>query len=181
MGATRARLAARTLRPIQSLGRLIENRFNTLVLSHAFRNKDVLGASCRTGDARLVVVNAALPSETQRRFVLAHELAHQVLDLGRVDLQTNVGTFKTTPTERRANAFATMLLAPDFALHEQLGPLEEETRFDWLERRVLEAFHRELISSSRSPSLRRSPRHSAGPRNRTVHLSGGDRRECSTA
>ncbi|WIG94189.1 XRE family transcriptional regulator [Myxococcus sp. SDU36] len=204
--------------PLKSLARLIENRFNTLVLTHSFGNRGVLGASCRTGDARLIVVNAQLQSEAQRRFVLAHELAHQLLDLGPEAVETDVGElqsrrfwFENSPTEKRVNAFAAMLLAPDFAVHEKFGPpssgaigtvearrlvseakrhfglsysamtwhlknlryfdesmvdillmtaevtevmgFEEDTRFDGLQRRVLEAFQRELISSGRAREL----------------------------
>lgn len=205
--------------PIYRLCRLIENRFNILVRFHAFRNKDVLGASCRIGTARLIVVSAHLESEAQRRFVLAHELAHHLLDLGGESVQTDTGTFEqrrfwleNTPIEKRANAFAAMLLAPAPAMQEVFGPpasygnglieardlvgrarhrfglsfsamtwhlknlkyikdestvdallmtadsadisdFELDTRFDGLERRVLEAFQKEMISSGRAREL----------------------------
>jgi Zn-dependent peptidase ImmA (M78 family)/transcriptional regulator with XRE-family HTH domain len=128
----RALLPERT-GPLKSLGRLIENRFDILVLRHPFDNPSVLGASCRSGQARLIVISSCLEREPVQRFVLAHELAHQLLDLLESDVTTDEGRFEssgfwmeTPPMEKRTNAFAAMLLAPEEAVRTKLGPSRKE-------------------------------------------------------
>jgi hypothetical protein len=76
--AVRAQLARPG--PLRGLARLLEDKFDVLVLRHRFGDPRVLGAACRSGSARLVAVNVGSPVETTRRFALAHELAHQFLD-----------------------------------------------------------------------------------------------------
>jgi len=119
--------------PLKNLGRLIENRFDILVLRHPFDNPAVLGASCRSGKARLIVISSHLDREPVQRFVLAHELAHQLLDLMESDVTTDEGRFESSgfwmenpPTEKRTNAFAAMLLAPEDAVRHKLGPARKE-------------------------------------------------------
>lgn len=114
---------------IRGLRRLLEDRFDILVIDHRFGDARVLGAACRSGTARLVAVNADLSSETARRFVLAHELGHHLLDLKEQSATADEGDFndkgywfERTPTEKRANAFAAMLLAPRDAIAALLGP-----------------------------------------------------------
>nr|WP_246357026.1 XRE family transcriptional regulator [Pyxidicoccus fallax] len=205
--------------PIRGLRRLVEGRFDILALRHHFEHPAVLGASCRSGRARLIVISARIEREPVYRFVLAHELAHQLLDLGDSGITADEGHFESSgfwmenpPEEKRANAFAAMLLAPEDAVRRELGlprvegyglaearalvtrarttfglsfsamawhlynlryfrsvetvealvtapdeaPLtgfEGESRFNGLERRVLEAHSRELISASRAREL----------------------------
>ncbi|WP_163994093.1 ImmA/IrrE family metallo-endopeptidase [Pyxidicoccus caerfyrddinensis] len=205
--------------PLRGLARLVEGRFDILVLRHRFEQASVLGASCRSGRARLIVISTRIEREPVYRFVLAHELAHQLLDLSDSGITTDEGRFETSgfwmenpPEEKRANAFAAMLLAPEEAVRRELGPskaegygltdakalvtrartrfglsfpamawhlynlryfrsaetveallttpdeapltgFEEESRFDGLERRTLEAHSRELISASRAREL----------------------------
>lgn len=204
---------------LRGLSRLMENRFDILVLRHAFEHPAVLGASCRSGKARLVVISARIEREPVYRFVLAHELAHQLLELSDNGITTDEGRFETSgfwmenpPEEKRANAFAAMLLAPEEAVRKELGlpraegygltearslvtkartvfglsfpamawhlynlryfrsvetvealltaqdeaaltGFEEDSRFNGLERRVLEARSREVISASRAREL----------------------------
>jgi Zn-dependent peptidase ImmA (M78 family)/transcriptional regulator with XRE-family HTH domain len=205
--------------PLRGLRRLVEGRFDTLVLRHRFEHPSVLGASCRSGRARLIVISAHIEREPVYRFVLAHELAHQLLDLADSGVTADEGRFETSgfwmenpPEEKRANAFAAMLLAPEEAVRRELGlpraegygltearglvtkarttfglsfsamawhlynlryfrspetvealltapdeaPLtgfEEDSRFNGLERRVLDAHAREVISASRAREL----------------------------
>lgn len=205
--------------PLRGLRRLVENRFDILVLRHRFDHPAVLGASCRSGRARLIAVSTQVEREPVYRFVLAHELAHHLLDLAESGVVTDEGRFETSGfwmenplEERRANAFAAMLLAPEEAVRRELGParaegygltearalvtrgrtafglsfpamawhlfnlgylrsaqtvhallmspdesplmgFEEDSRFNGLERRALEAHARELISASRAREL----------------------------
>jgi Zn-dependent peptidase ImmA (M78 family) len=115
-------------RALRNLRRLLETRFDILVQDHHFADPHVLGAACRSGRARLIAVNSDLPSETARRFVLAHELAHHLLDLTEQGATADEGDYNSTrfwfdrsPTEKRANAFAAMLLVPRDALKATLG------------------------------------------------------------
>jgi Zn-dependent peptidase ImmA (M78 family) len=205
--------------PLRGLRRLIETRFNILVVNHRFTTRAILGASCRSGSARLIALNSALSSgEGKRRFVLAHELAHHLLDLDESGIVADEDSdaigfwLNNPPREQRSNAFAAMLLAPGTAIEEYLGKrvqggyglkearqlvshgrkmfglsfaamawhlhnrkyllteetvkalltssesddvdgFEEDTRFDGLERRVLEALERDLISRLRASEL----------------------------
>lgn len=114
---------------LRGLRRLLEDRFDILVQDLRFADRHVLGAACRSGSARLIVVNSDLPSETARRFVLAHELGHHLFDLKDQGASADEGDFESarywferTPTEKRANAFAAMLLAPWDAIATLLGP-----------------------------------------------------------
>lgn len=205
--------------PLRGLTRLVEGRFDILVLRHRFEHASVLGASCRSGRARLIVISTRIEREPVYRFVLAHELAHQLLDLSENGVTTDEGRFETSsfwmenpPEEKQANAFAAMLLAPEEAVRRKLGParvegygltdarelvtrartrfglsfpamawhlynlryfrsaetveallttpdeaaltgFEEDSHFDGLERRTLEARAREVISASRAREL----------------------------
>ncbi len=215
-----AAVRAKLLRvgPLRGLGRLIEDQFDVLVVRYRFTDPRVLGAACRSGSARVVAVNIGISMETTRRFALAHELGHQLLDLEEsgvtADERTERGGrawFEKAPREKRADAFAAMLLAPAAAVAEVAGQprgtasyeeakgmvervranvgmgfaaitwhlhnlkyfdervaetlvlaepeadpitgFEEDTRFDGLERRVLEAYAREIISHGRAREL----------------------------
>jgi hypothetical protein len=217
--ASKARSLLPRVGPLRRLARLIEDHFDVLVLRHRFTDPRVLGASCRSGAARLVAVNVGIASETTRRFALAHELGHQLLDLDESGVAADElpdraarAWFGKTPREQRADAFAAMLLSPEAVVAEEVGVptgvrasydvgkslvervrahvglgfaattwhlhnlkyfdkglaeelllaepaadpvmgFEEETRFDGLERRVLEAFARDTISRGRAREL----------------------------
>lgn len=200
---------------LRGLRRLIEDRFNALVVSVKFRGSAILGASCRIGNARVIALDPRTKSEAQRRFVLAHELGHQLFDLDESGVTADADDdaigfwLENSPSEKRANAFAAMLLAPKEAvdaavgqrraagygldearqlvsqcrgrfglsfaamawhLHnlgyiqtddtvrallivperDDLSGFEEDTRFDGLERRVLEALSRDEVSRGRA-------------------------------
>lgn len=204
--------------PLRSLARLLEDRFDILVLRHRFADERVLGAACRSGRARLIAVNAGVASETTRRFALAHELGHHLLDLDVTGVTADEvpgddarAWFEKKPAEKRADAFAAMFLAPPPAVAEVAGPprsaggyeearslvervrshlgmghsatawhlhnlgyfdrglsevlilgqpdadplagFEEDTRFDGLERRVMELLAGEKISRGRAREL----------------------------
>jgi Zn-dependent peptidase ImmA (M78 family) len=112
---------------LRALARLLEDRFDILVLRHAFKDSRIVGAACRSGNARVVAVNT-VGTETARRFALAHELGHHALDLeenGATADEERSGEnswFDTTPCEKRANAFAAMLLAPASVVAGLIGP-----------------------------------------------------------
>jgi Zn-dependent peptidase ImmA (M78 family)/transcriptional regulator with XRE-family HTH domain len=115
--------------PLRNLTRLLEDRFNILVLHHSFENHSILGAATRSGQARVILVNTTLKHEAEVRFTLAHEFCHHLKDLSAdgttvdgKDEGSAVFSLETLPTEKRAKAFAAMLLAPEEALNEQLGP-----------------------------------------------------------
>ncbi len=115
--------------PLRNLRQLIEDRFNLLVVHRPFENVSILGAACRSGPARVIILNASLKHEADIRMTLAHELGHQLKDLesdgARIDEknEANVSfSMESPPEEKRAKAFAAMLLAPEDALHRALGP-----------------------------------------------------------
>lgn len=127
--------------PLRGLARLLEDRFNILVLRHPFSDSRVLGAACRSGAARLVAMNSGIASETTRRFALAHELGHHVLDLEESGARADEGEvtrtwFENPPAEKRANAFAAMLLAPESVVAEVAGPRRSVNRYDEAKRLV---------------------------------------------
>lgn len=114
--------------PIRNLARLLEDQFGVLVLRHRFADCRVLGAACRSGSARLVAVNVGVAAETTRRFALAHELGHQLLDLNESGVTADEvpergarAWFEKKPVEKRADAFAAMFLAPAPAVAEVAG------------------------------------------------------------
>lgn len=115
--------------PLRHLKRLIEDRFNILVVRRPFENAAILGAACRSGPSRVLVLNASLKHEAEIRMTLAHELCHHLKDLesdgARIDEKMD-GTpgfsLESPPEEKRARAFAAMLLAPEEALHRELSP-----------------------------------------------------------
>ena len=131
----RAAREARALLPerpteLRGLARLIENRFDILVIEHAFRDSRVFGASCRSGAARVIAVARAMRKRTEatRRFVLGHELGHHLMDLGpegaTIDEHLLDGAgfwMENAPEEKRANAFAAMFLAPESSVFKVLG------------------------------------------------------------
>ncbi|MBI5542767.1 MAG: ImmA/IrrE family metallo-endopeptidase [Deltaproteobacteria bacterium] len=113
---------------LRDLARLIENRFDILVVEHEFAHPGIFGACCRSGSARVIAVAKRIRTETTRRFVLGHELGHHLMDLGAegtaIDEQMLDGAgfwMESSPTEKRANAFSAMLLAPERAVREVLG------------------------------------------------------------
>lgn len=109
--------------PLTDLRGLIEDRFGTLVIFRPL-SAAVLGVACRAGDARVVAVSSAA-RETSRRFTLAHELAHVLFDLGDgralVDVDPERFSLEKPPSEKRADAFAAMALAPRAGIEELLG------------------------------------------------------------
>jgi len=113
---------------LRGLRRLIEDRFGILVVELDFEDWEVVGAACRLESARGIAVRKSLPTETWRRFVLGHELAHHLRDLevaaGEVSTFAIANKFDMEPpaAEKRANAFAAMLLAPEEAVRMKLGP-----------------------------------------------------------
>jgi Zn-dependent peptidase ImmA (M78 family) len=114
--------------PLRNLARLIEDRFDILVVHHSFDNASILGAASRSGQARVIIINSSLKHEAEVRITLAHELCHHLKDLGEdgttVDEKVDDNTtfsLETPPEEKRAKAFAAMLLAPDEALRRSLG------------------------------------------------------------
>jgi Zn-dependent peptidase ImmA (M78 family)/transcriptional regulator with XRE-family HTH domain len=123
----RAKLSPLRIDRLEGLGRLLEASFNILVMTRAFGRSEVSGASCRWGQARLVAVNKSIDNEGQMRFALAHELAHHLADLPensawadeRPDQRRLWG--EGSPTEKRANAFAAMFLAPAGAVAALIG------------------------------------------------------------
>jgi transcriptional regulator with XRE-family HTH domain len=140
----RARIPERT-GTLRDLVRLLENRFNTLVVRHRFADGRLLGAACRSGDARVIAVNTASSTETTRRFTLAHELGHHVLYLDEsgaigdeLDEGENRGRFwfDTPPHEKRANAFAAMLLAPTAFVESIIGPRRRVSSYEEAKRLV---------------------------------------------
>ncbi|HVE85050.1 MAG TPA: XRE family transcriptional regulator [Myxococcales bacterium] len=113
--------------PLRDLRRLVEDRFGIFVLPHNFAPADVWGAAARSGEARLIAFRADRP-ETAGRFAIAHELAHHLYDLGEAAARADEGHegdrrfwFEPPPIEKRANAFAAMLLAPTDAVAQHLG------------------------------------------------------------
>ncbi len=111
---------------LKNLWRLLEDRFNILVLRYAFESNAIEGAACRSGTARVIFLNANLAFEGKRRFVLAHELAHHLVDLANDDITTDErveGTFsmERSPEEKRANSFAVMFIAHEPELRRLLG------------------------------------------------------------
>lgn len=116
--------------PLRDLARLIEDHFGILVALLTFASQDVAEASCRLGPARLIAVDARQP-ETTCRWALAHGLAHQLLDLEEEDaVHEEIDerfSLDKPQREKRADAFAAMLLAPQEAVEAVLGgrPLRE--------------------------------------------------------
>lgn len=126
--ALRSRLLTPTA-PIRNLRRFVEDRLGVMVSRHAFADPTVAGAAVREGQARAIVISTASVRETTLRFTLAHELGHHLMDLGERDARADQGElerreviFERSPAEKRANAFAAMLLAPIGGITELVGP-----------------------------------------------------------
>jgi Zn-dependent peptidase ImmA (M78 family)/transcriptional regulator with XRE-family HTH domain len=118
---------SQALGPIRSLRRLVEDRFNMLVVTRSFSVSRLQGAAARSGEARVMVLSKELRFESTRRFIIAHELAHHLFDLGSdgaaVDADLSGGfLIDKPPEEKRANAFAAMLLMPEADVRKVLGP-----------------------------------------------------------
>lgn len=114
--------------PLRDIRRCMEDDFNILVVQHRFDDVRIQAAACRSGEARLVAVAPSLTFEASRRVILAHELAHQLADLSEDGVHTDVQdrlsdgySAERSPEEKRARAFAVMLLAPAEAVRELLG------------------------------------------------------------
>jgi transcriptional regulator with XRE-family HTH domain len=119
--------------PLRGLRRLIEDRFAILVRERTFASRMVLGTSCRSGSARVIVISATIAHDSDLRLAMAHELAHHLMDLdgdvGFVDSSEDEVRdaalpgfwMDSTPQEQRARAFAVMLLAPRAAVMRLLG------------------------------------------------------------
>jgi Zn-dependent peptidase ImmA (M78 family) len=83
-------------------------------------------------------------TDTARRFALAHELGHQILDLEESGATADEGErdgenywFHTSPREKRANAFAAMFLAPASIVANLIGaPSRVMTSYDEAKRLV---------------------------------------------
>ena len=118
--------------PLRQLRELLENEFNLLVVDHPFTDRRIQAASCRSGIARLVAINPTVKYETTRRVILAHELCHHLADLSEEGVVTDelvdsdgytdeTFSMENSAEEKRARAFAIMLLAPREALRDMLG------------------------------------------------------------
>jgi Zn-dependent peptidase ImmA (M78 family) len=112
--------------PVYGLQGVIENRFGILVAEHAFSDRRVQAACCRSGNARLIALSPTLNFETSRRTILAHELCHHLIDLGEEGALADQGgddefSLDRSPEEKRARAFAVMFLTPADAIREVLG------------------------------------------------------------
>lgn len=114
---------------MRNLERAIEEHFDILIVRYSFENASVQGVACRSGDARVILVNSELRHEAEIRFTLAHELCHHLKDLesdgAKIDEKQHEEagfSLESPPEEKRANAFAAMLLAPQDALQPLLGP-----------------------------------------------------------
>lgn len=67
-------------------------------------------------------------NEAGRRFTLAHELCHILYDRTRAKKLSHLsGPWASTRTEKRANAFAAMFLAPPSAIRRKLGDIKPES------------------------------------------------------
>jgi Zn-dependent peptidase ImmA (M78 family)/transcriptional regulator with XRE-family HTH domain len=136
LSASKTRLLIGRAGPLRNLWRLIEERFNILVIRLKFVNPAVEGAAARSGNGRVICVGSAVTSEARCRFVLAHELAHHLLDLGEDDVRADDRpldsgfSLENPPDEKRANAFAAMLLAPRDAVRVVLGEPRAEHSID---------------------------------------------------
>ena len=97
-------------------------------------NDDSLRAvSVVTNDGRIqILVNENFKggaTESARRFTLAHELAHLILDRGRAaDLVVASGAWAPVEIERRANAFAAAALMPIPLLSQARGELSADVK-----------------------------------------------------
>jgi transcriptional regulator with XRE-family HTH domain/Zn-dependent peptidase ImmA (M78 family) len=115
--------------PLRRVRQMFEDQLNILVVDHAFTDRRIQAASCRSGNARLVAISPTLKHETSRRAILAHELCHQLADLSQEGVVTDEAiddadggfSMDRSPEEKRARAFAIMLLAPSDAFRESLG------------------------------------------------------------
>jgi Zn-dependent peptidase ImmA (M78 family) len=110
--------------PLRDLRRLLEDYLGILVVNVQFATPDVDEASCRLGPARVIAVDPGR-TEATRRWALAHGLAHQLLDLAEADALVDASgegfSLEKSSAERRADAFAAMLLAPEAAVNAVLS------------------------------------------------------------
>lgn len=100
---------------------MIENALGVLVRETRLDDASIDGAAVsRPGARAMIAVNRSgrfARSQTRRRMTLAHELCHLLHDFtaeGTVGVVSN--PWAAYPMERRANAFAAMLLAPEPAI-----------------------------------------------------------------
>lgn len=112
---------------LESILAVVEDRFDILVLPVRFDTPGVLGATARVKDARVILLSDRVRRANTLRWLLAHELAHQLRDLSAdggafADDAGEVPLLTKPPVEQRADAFAYMFLAPRAALHDFLGP-----------------------------------------------------------
>lgn len=120
--------------PLKDLRRVIEDRFAILVRETTFASHKILGTSCRSGSARIILVAASIAHDSDLRLAMAHELAHHLMDLegdsGLVDSSeedlldaplTGGFSLESPPQEQRAKAFAIRFLAPPSAVRRVVG------------------------------------------------------------
>jgi Zn-dependent peptidase ImmA (M78 family) len=115
--------------PIPNLEESLVDELGIFVGYLRFETPNVSAASCRSGDARLIVIADDAASLTARRKALGHELAHLAMDfpnsegvLTDVEASENVFDASRPPAESRADAFAMMFLAPEAGVNRLLGP-----------------------------------------------------------
>jgi Zn-dependent peptidase ImmA (M78 family)/transcriptional regulator with XRE-family HTH domain len=111
--------------PIGDLPALVERHFALSAVTWPI-GKVVSGLCAHNADVALILVSSSFPVGHQR-FTTAHELAHHLLaDPREVIIESDVFA-ASTPTERRANAFAAALLMPSDGLREVVNgrPVDE--------------------------------------------------------
>jgi transcriptional regulator with XRE-family HTH domain len=102
--------------PIADLATLCERHFSLSVLLWPI-GKTVSGLCAHGDGVALSLVSTSFPPGHQR-FTLAHELAHHILDDPREVIIESDLFAVGTPAEKRANAFAAVLLMPADGLRE---------------------------------------------------------------
>ncbi len=130
-GYSSARIARHDLdlpsEALRNLSRIIEDRFDILVVRFRFESPDVRAAAARAGRIRIIALNTVLRRLGSIRRALAHELAHHLLDLpvdGAVVDRAQEGeaySHEKAAVEKRADAFALMFLAPEAGVRALLG------------------------------------------------------------
>jgi len=111
--------------PVHSIAELLESE--GVRTAWVEMPKEVSGLTLRPpGEAPLVVINRA-HGGPRRRFSLAHEYAHVLLDADRVGMVT-VRSDQADLREVRANAFAATFLMPEVGVVEFLASLGRERR-----------------------------------------------------
>jgi Zn-dependent peptidase ImmA (M78 family) len=104
-------------------------RFSVSVTDRRLETETIRGLAIAGQDVRpTIVINSSHPYNLNprgKRFTIAHELCHILYDRGRARRITHVSTPWTNPAiEKRANAFAAMLLMPPSSVLQALGQVK---------------------------------------------------------